>query len=81
MQVLRAHRSLKVYKHFFDSYVKNVWVFQHSSENQYLKVLYFRAFVYHSFTTDTPYEVCVSLNGMFMLDNVFVFLGKVKLNI
>ena len=73
MQALRAHKSLKAYKYFYDGYVKNVWVFQCPCENQLnLRVLYFRAFVYHSFTTDTPYEVFVSLNG----DNGDVYAGK-----
>ena len=70
MQALRAHKSLKAYKYFFDGYVKNVWVYQYLSEN--LRVLYFRAFVYYSFTTDTPYEVFVSLNG----DNGDVYAGQ-----
>ena len=70
MQALRAHKSLKAYKYFFDGYVKNVWVYQCLSEN--LRVLYFRAFVYYSFTTDTPYEVFVSLNG----DNGDVYAGQ-----
>ena len=73
MQALRAHKSMKAYKYFFDGYVKNVWVFQCSSEKQLnLRVLYFRGFVYHSFTTDTPYEVFVSLNG----DNGDVYAGQ-----
>ena len=33
MQALRAHKSLKAYKYFFDDYVKNVWVYQCSSEH------------------------------------------------
>ena len=54
-------------------YVKNVWVYRCSSENQLnLRVLYFRAFVYRSFTTDTPYEVFVSFNG----DNGNVYAGQ-----
>ena len=54
---LRAYKSLKAYKYFYDGCV---WVFQWSSENQLnLRVLYFCDFVYHS---DSPYEVVVSLN-------------------
>jgi len=57
---LRAYKSLNAYKYFYDGYVKSVWVFQCSGENQLnLRVLYFCAFVYHS---DSPYEVVVSLN-------------------
>jgi len=70
---VRAYKSMKVYNYFFDGYVKNILVFQCSSENQLnLRVLYFRAFVYHFFTTDTPYEVLVSLNG----DNGDVYAGQ-----
>ena len=73
MQALRAHKSLKAYKYFYDGYVKNVWVFQCPCENQLnLKVLYFRAFVDYSFISDTPYEMFVSLNG----DNGDVYAGQ-----
>ena len=34
MQALRAHKSLKAYKYFYDGYVKNLWVFQYPCENQ-----------------------------------------------
>ena len=37
-----------------------------------LRVLYFRAFVYHSLTCDPPLEVFVVLNG----DTGDVYLGK-----
>ena len=44
---LRAYKSLKAYKYFYDGYVKSVWVFQCSRENQLnLRVWYFCAFVY-----------------------------------
>ena len=57
-------KSLKAYKYFYDGYVKNVWLYQcpQSGESN-LRVLYFRAFVHHSFTNDAPLEVYVSVNG------------------
>ena len=44
----KAFKSLKAYKYFYDGYVKNVWVFECPVDNDLnLRVLYFRAFVYH----------------------------------
>lgn len=64
MESLKAFKSLKTYKYFYDGYVKNVWVFKCPSNNDLnLKVLYFRAYVYHSFSCDSPLEVFVSLNA------------------
>ena len=64
MQSLKAFKSLKAYKYFYDGYVKNVWVFKCPCDNDLnLKVLYFRAYVYHSFSCDSPLEVFVSLNA------------------
>ena len=61
MQSLKAFKSLKAYKYFYDGYVKNVWVFECPVDNDLnLRVLYFRAFVYHSFTCDVPLEVFVT---------------------
>lgn len=73
MQSMKAFRSLKAYKFFFDGYVRNVWVHEcprTSSLN--LRVLYFRAYVYHSLTCDSPLEVYISING----DNGDVYSGK-----
>ena len=51
MDSLRAFKSLKAYKYFYDGYVKNVWLYQCPVlPESALKALYFRAFVYHSFT-------------------------------
>lgn len=64
MQSLKAFKSLKAYKYFYDGYVKNVWVFQCPCDNVLnLKVLYFRVYVYHSFSCDSPLEVFVADNG------------------
>ena len=64
MQSLKAFKSLKAYKYFFDGFVRNVWVHQCPCDNLLLlKVLYFRAYVHHSFTCDAPLEVFVSLNA------------------
>ena len=64
MHSLRAFKSLKAYKFFYDGFVKNVWVYECPCVNDMaLRVLYFRAFVYHSLTCDSPLEVFVALNG------------------
>ena len=61
---LLAFKSLKAYKYFYDGYVRNVWVHQCSCDNQIsLKVLYFQAYVHHSYTCDAPYEVFFALNA------------------
>ena len=64
MESLKAFKSLKAYKYFYDGYVKNVWVFKCLCNNDLnLKVLYFRAYVHHSFSCDLPLEVFISLNA------------------
>ena len=64
MESLKAFKSLKAYKYFYDGYVKNVWIFKCLCNNDLnLKVLYFRAYVHHSFSCDLPLEVFVSLNA------------------
>ena len=63
MQSIKAFKSLKAYKFGF---IRNVWVYQCSCTNDLrLRVLYFRAFVYHSssMSCDSPLEVFVALNG------------------
>ena len=51
MQSMKAfYRSLKAYN-FFDGFVKNIWVYEcPRTSNLNLRVLYFRAYVYHSLT-------------------------------
>ena len=72
MQSMKAFRSLKVYK-FFDGYVRNVWVCEcPRTSSLSLRVLYLRAYVYHSLTCDSPLEVYVSING----NNRDVYSGK-----
>ena len=64
MHSLKAFKSLKAYKFFYDGFVRNVWVYECPNVNNIaLRVLYFRAFVYHSLTCDSPLEVFVALNG------------------
>ena len=64
MQSLNAFKSLKAFKFFYDGFIKNVWVLECPSTNQLdLRILYFRAFVYHSLSCEDPLEVFVSLNG------------------
>ena len=64
MHSLKAFKSLKAYKYFYDGFVRNVWVYECPRVSDIaLRVLYFRAFVYHSLTCDSPLEVFVSLNG------------------
>ena len=73
MQSMKAFRSLKAYKFFFDGFVRNVWVYEcPRTSNLNLRVLYFRAYVHHSLTCDSPLEVYVSING----DNGDVYSGK-----
>jgi len=73
MQSLLAFKSLKAYKYFYDGYVRNVWVHQCLSDNDLmLKVLYFRAYVHHSYSSDAPLDVFVSLNA----DNGDVYSAK-----
>ena len=50
IHALRAHKSLKAYKFFYDGFVKKVWV--HEFKTSTLRVLYFRAFLHHSSMTD-----------------------------
>ena len=65
MQSLKAFKSLKAYKFFYDGFVKNVWMHecQPTTGNVVLRVLYFRAYVHHSFTCESPLLVFVSING------------------
>ena len=64
MQSLKAFKSLKAYKFFYDGFVKNVWVHEFPiSEVRSLRILYFRAYVHHSLTCDAPLETYVALNG------------------
>ena len=64
MQSLKAFKSLKVYKLFYDEFIKNVWVHKFPiSEVGSLRILYFRAYVHHSLTCDAPLETFVALNG------------------
>ena len=74
MQSLKAFKSLKAYKFFYDGFVKNVWVYEcpKPAAPPFLRVLYFRAYVHHSLTCDSPLEVFVSLNG----DNGDVYSAK-----
>ena len=73
MESMKAFRSLKAYKYFFDGFVRNVWVYECPNTNDLnLRVLYFRAYVHHSLTCDTPLEVYVSINA----DNGDVYSGK-----
>ena len=59
---LKAFKSLKTYKFFYDGFVKNVWVYEYTCVNNMApRVLYFRAFVYHSLTCDSLLEVFVAL--------------------
>ena len=73
MQSMKAFRSLKAYKYFFDGFVRNVWVYEcPRTSNLNLRVLYFRGYVHHSLTCDSPLEVYISING----DNGDVYSGK-----
>ena len=54
---------LVTYKFFHDD-TGDVWVHECPNLNDIaLRVLYFRGFVYHSLTCDSPLEVFVALNG------------------
>ena len=64
MQSLKAFKSLKAYKFFYDRFVKNVWVHEFPvAEVGSLRILYFRGYVHHSLTCDAPLETYVALNG------------------
>ena len=64
MHSLKAFKSLKAYKFFHDGFIRNIWVHECPNVNDIaLRVLYFRAFVYHSLTCNLPLEVFVALNG------------------
>ena len=56
MQSLKAFKSLKAYKFYYDGFVKNVWVHEFSISESGLRILYFRAYVHHSLTCDVPLE-------------------------
>ena len=55
MDSLRAHKSLKAYKYYYDGFVKNVWLPESppSEGPLHLRVLYFHAFVHHSLNCDS----------------------------
>ena len=74
MHTLKSFKSLKAYKFFYNGFVKNVWVheFPPSEDPLHLRVLYFRAYVHHSLTCESPLEVFVCLNG----DNGDVYSAK-----
>lgn len=73
MQALKSFKFLKAYKFFYDGFVKNVWVHEFApSEDPYLRVLYFRVYVHHSLTCESPLEVFVCVNG----DNGDVYSAK-----
>ena len=60
IQLLKAFKSLKAYKFFYDGFVRNAWVHEFPKINNCeiaLKVLYFCAFVHHFLTCDLPLEV------------------------
>ena len=63
MQSLKAFKSLKAYKFYYDGFVKNVWVHEFPISESELRILYFRAYVHHSLTCDAPLETYVALNG------------------
>ena len=63
MQSLKAFKSLKAYKFYYDGFVKNVWVHEFPISESGLRILYFHAYVYHSLTCDAPLETYVALNG------------------
>lgn len=73
MQSLKAFKSLKAYKFYYDGFVKNVWLYQCPVNNDLnLRVLYFTAYVYHSLSCEAPLKVYVAING----DNGDVYAGK-----
>lgn len=65
MHSLKAFKSLKAYKFYYDGFVKNVWLYECPStgDSLNLRVLYFRTYVHHSLTCNSPLNVFVSLNG------------------
>ena len=65
MRALKSFKSLKAYKFFYDKFMKNVWVheFPPSEDSLHLRVLYFRAYVHHTLTCESPLEVFICLNG------------------
>ena len=73
MKSLKAFKSLKAYKFFYDGFVRNAWVHECVvPASTSLRVLYFRAFVHHSLTCESPLTVFVSVNG----DNGDVYSAK-----
>ncbi len=65
MQSLKAFKSIKAYKFFYDGFVKNAWVYECpvTQVDNDLKLLYFCAYVHHSLTCESPLQVFVSING------------------
>ena len=65
MQSLKAFKSLKAYKYFYDGFVRNVWVNEPVAGvlSQQPRIIYFRAYVHHSLTCNEPLTVFVAMNG------------------
>lgn len=74
MQSLKAFKSLKAYKYFYDGFVKNVWVHEPDPGDlpQQPRIIYFRAYVHHSLTCIEPLTVFVAMNG----DNGDIYAAK-----
>ena len=80
MKSLKAFKSLKAYKFFYDGFVRNVWVHECvMPPSTSLRVVYFRAFVHHSLTVSHHCKcscLLMETTVMFTLLNVTVCLGK-----
>ena len=65
LHLLKAFKSLKAIQVFsYDGFFKDVWVYECPCVNDIaIRVLYFRAFAYHSLTCNSPLEVFVTING------------------
>ena len=67
MQSLKAFKSLKAYKYFYDGFVRNVWVNEPVAGvlSQQPRIIYFRAYVHHAraLTCNEPLTVFVAMNG------------------
>jgi len=73
MQSMNAYRQLKAFKFFYDGFVKNVWLYQcHVDSDLHLRVLYFRAYVHHSLSCDTPLEVYLAVKGKQLISVISV---------
>ena len=79
--VIKAFKSLKAYKYFFDGYVRNAWVHQCPCDNNLmLKVLYFCAYIHHLYNRDAPLEVFISTNEEHGNQSAHVNQDKVNVN-